>query len=64
MIVRWDDKLREPNDAGFPQGWPCSKCGEPMPHEEVEFFAVSDGRYLNVKSIQTHGKFVRITLDA
>lgn len=64
MIVWWNENQREPNDVGFPQGWPCTKCGEIMPHEEVEFFAVSDGRRLNVKRIQTHGKSVRITLDA
>lgn len=62
MIVRWSNVQSLPNDTGFPEGFPC-ECGKTIPHEYVELYAISDGRLLEVKSVQTHGRMVRITVD-
>ncbi len=63
MIVRWSDVQTLPNDAGFPEGFPC-ECGKIVPHEHVEIYAVSDGRLLEVKRVNSQGRMVRIVVDA
>ncbi len=63
MIVRWSDVQTAPNAIGEEEGRPC-ECGKRVPNEFVEIYAISDGRLLEVKRVQTHGNMVRITVDA
>jgi hypothetical protein len=63
VIVRWNEVLSVPSDIHEKDGLLC-ECGKLTPHEHVEFYAISDGRLLHVKSVQTHGKMIRITIDA
>jgi hypothetical protein len=63
MIVRWNEVQEELNDIHEKDGRQC-ECGKHVPHEHVEIYAVSDGRLLHVKRVQTTGNMVRITIDA
>jgi hypothetical protein len=62
MIVQWAAGVFVPTNDKI-DGTVC-ECGKPIPHEIVEFSAISDGRLLKVKSVQIHGTSVHIVLDA
>lgn len=53
MFVRWNDVLEVPNDIST----------QDEPQEHLELYAVSDGRLLTVKKVQSSGKMVRVWLD-
>lgn len=62
MIVRWTEVMNLPNDVAEPEGRLC-ECGKKVKHETVELYAISDGRLLEVKRVNTAGNTVRIWLD-
>jgi hypothetical protein len=63
LIVRWNEVQNEPNNIGEPNGRPC-ECGKTVAHEHLEMYAISDGRVMEVKKIQTSGNMVRVWVDA